>query len=420
MKQKHVVVVDGLWVGHHQIYIKTFVKILLGAGYQVSLFCPAPDEVSSWVSQTLSLESSRFKAHYFSDREPWLWKYLPRKIRSALWSWPRWLHVSRSLRKFFSSSEQPDMVFFAWVDCYLIGYLPTRIIDWLFPFKWSGLYFHPRHLRARKDEGAPGRKQFFDSPEHFISASKWAASIAVLDEGIFSALRLRLRGKQAAVFPDFSDEIPPSDHYPPAEEIRAKAKGRKIMGLLGSLERRKGMLTLLRVAQQPMARDWYFVFSGVLAEQTFSEQELNEIKSFFDVPRDNCFACFDRIREDAQFNALVNVCDVIFAVYQDFPHSSNLVTKAAAYGKSLLVSSGGYMEEVVRQYGLGEVVPEDDVKAAIAAMSRLIATGSSQERAAGMRAYSVEQSQDRLRQALLDLVENGTGHAAENGMTGMH
>lgn len=405
MKQKHIVVVDGMWIGHHPTYVKTFAKILLGAGYRVSVLCPAPEEVSSWVQQDSPPGKGRFSAHYYTDPEPGLLRCIPGKIRYVLSSLARWIHVSRSLKTFVSSAEKPDLVFFAWLDSYLYGYLPTRLIDRIFPFAWSGLYFHPRHFRDLKSDGMP-RNGYFSPPVNFIARSKRAASIAVLDAGIVDALRSKLPGKQAAVLPDFSDEVPASDHCHLAEEIRTKAKARKIIGLLGALARRKGLLTLIRIVKQSAAKDRYFVFAGELLEETFSKDELDEVRAFFNAHREDCYIHAGKIPDDAQFNALVNVCDVIFAMYEDFPHSSNLITKSALYGKSVLVSSGGYMEEVVRRYQLGEVVPAGDIQAALAALLRLTTSEHSHENVAGMREYAMKQSQEKLRQILLELVED--------------
>lgn len=414
MKREHIVIVDWSWVGHHPIYVKAILKILLEAGYQVSVLCPDPEEITSWVNQNKLPEAGRFKAHYFADPELiWLWNILPAKLGYVLSPLMRWFHVSMSMRKINASSNKPNLVFFAWLDSYLTGYLPGRLIDWLFPYVWTGLYFHPKHLRVSRGD-KKFRKGRFAPPENFMAKSRWVSSIAVLDAGIASALRSGMQGKRVVVFPDFTDELPPANDFHLTEEILAKAKGRKIIGLLGSLELRKGLMTLLRMAQQPAARDWYFIFAGELAEQTFSGHELKEIKSFFDVPRDNCLAFFQRIPEDSQFNALVNVCDVIFAAYQRFYHSSNIVTKAAAFGKPIIVSAGGYMEEVVKQYDLGEVIPAEDVGAALAALSKLTTRNVSHERLAGMRAYSTEQSQDKLRQSLLELVEDCMARSAHS------
>jgi len=51
-------------------------------------------------------------------------------------------------------------------------------------------------------------------------------------------------------FPDFTDESLPDFSFPIMKQIQDKAAGRKIIGLLGSLDKRKGFLTLLEVSQK--------------------------------------------------------------------------------------------------------------------------------------------------------------------------
>lgn len=406
MRPGHIVVVDGAWAGHHPAYVKTFAKILLGTGYKVSVLCPAPEEITAWMNDVSPYAAARFDARHFADGELRLPRLLPGRLVSLLTCLARWSCVSQAIR---AMPATPDLVFFAWLDSYLNGNIPAWLLDWRFPWPWSGLYFQPRRL-AGKNAGVDAG-YISTSANKLIAKSKGACSVAVLDAGMVSTLRTQIPGKEVFVFPDFTDETPCDQGYPTAAQIRAKAGSRKIIGLLGSLERRKGFMTLLEMSKQPLAKDWYFVIAGELVAQTFSELELNEIKSFLDESRDNFFASLGRIPDDAKFNSLVNVCDVIFAVYENFPHSSNLITKAAIYGKSLLVSAGGYMEEVVRQYELGEVVPASDVGAAITALGKLAADGATYDRSAGMQAYSTAQSQGRLKQALPGLVEHCVGSA---------
>jgi glycosyltransferase involved in cell wall biosynthesis len=299
------------------------------------------------------------------------------------------------------------LVFFAWLDSYVAGCLPVRLIDWWFPFRWSGLFFHPRHLRALGKDGKP-RKGRFALPETFVAKSEWASSVAVLDAGVLNLLRAELHGKPAIVLPDFTDELPPAEHCSLAGEIRLNARGRKIIGLLGGLEHRKGLLTLIRIMKQSVESNWYCVFAGVLLEQTFSKDELAEVRTFFGTQRGDCFFYLNKIPDDAQFNAVINVCDVLFAMYENFPHSSNLITKAAIFGKSILVSRGGYMEEVVRDYQLGESVPAGDVQAASCALRRLTDPSRIAERQPRALQYAQEQSQERLRSILISLVESST------------
>ena len=138
-----------------------------------------------------------------------------------------------------------------------------------------------------------------------------------------------------------------------------QAKGKKVIGLLGSLEKRKGVLTFIELSQQAMFGDkWYFILAGKLARNTFNTEELTLIDNFISANPDNCFLFFDYIKDEADFNALINVCDLIFAVYEKFPHSSNILTKAAIFQKPVIVSGGYYMAELVNEYKLGWTVEE--------------------------------------------------------------
>jgi len=404
VRPKHIVLVDGLWVGHHPTYVKTFAKVLLDAGYRVSVLCPAPDEVLSEVGYSSVVDEQRLIACQFSDQMPKIIPFLPTRLCNPFMSLARWMRVSRALRAIRSFSGRPDLVFFAWLDSYVTGYLPVRFIGWLFPFYWTGLYFHPRHWRNAGRNGKP-QQGWFALPEQFLVKSKWASSIAVLDAGIVDALRAELAGKPVVVLPDFTDEVLPSERCALVEEIQSKAKGRTIIGLLGGLARRKGLLTLIRIAKQSHEMPWCFVFAGVLLEETFTKEELIEVRTFFSTERENCFFFLRKIPDDAQFNAVFNVCDVIFAMYENFPHSSNLVTKAAIFGKNILVSCGGYMEEVVLKYELGEAVRAGDVEGAIRALHGLADAITSIGRWEHMQEYARSQSQGELRKAILMLVE---------------
>ena len=64
--------------------------------------------------------------------------------------------------------------------------------------------------------------------------------------------------------------------------------------------------------------------------------------------------------------------DVIYASYEKFYHSSNLLTKAAFFRKPILVSTGFCMAERVHAYRLGASVPEGDVERGLVAIHSLL------------------------------------------------
>jgi hypothetical protein len=70
-------------------------------------------------------------------------------------------------------------------------------------------------------------------------------------------------------------------------------------------------------------------------------------------------------------NSVMSACDIVHAAYLDFPHSSNIMTKAALVGRPLIVSEGYLMAERVRRFRMGEVVPQGDAGALAGAITRI-------------------------------------------------
>ena len=84
--------------------------------------------------------------------------------------------------------------------------------------------------------------------------STYCPAIALLDEGIVEKLQQRIN-KTIISFPDFADDSPPEMDCSLVKQILIKANGRKIIGLVGGQDKRKGFLTLLRVSQKSKRRN---------------------------------------------------------------------------------------------------------------------------------------------------------------------
>ena len=85
----------------------------------------------------------------------------------------------------------------------------------------------------------------------------------------------------------------------------------------------------------------------------------------------NCYCYPQRLPGEAQFNAVIDTCDILFAAYHHFPSSSNLLAKAALFEKPVIASEGYCMGERVERYGLGVTVTEGDVAQTLAAIHQL-------------------------------------------------
>jgi glycosyltransferase involved in cell wall biosynthesis len=369
MKSKNIILIDPFWNGHHPTYIKLLSKILLEAGHNVVTLSPEPDLVKSWMSLNCS---GQFLPHFNSLQSiaaKTINLPLPR-LQTAVETISLWLAAKQSIQIVIKElGITPDLVFLAWLDSYLGRNLVSPIIDWIFPYPWTGLYFAPRHLR--RGQSYPLLRHSFLDPCAILHSSN-CTSVAVLDEGIAKQIEQQIR-KPTIVFPDFTDaETSPKLDSAILPAILEQARGRKIIGLLGVLAKRKGVLTLIEIAQRSIDRNHFFIFIGQLDRISFSEQELLRLTSFIASNPDNCYFHLERVASEAEFNAAIEICNILFAAYDEFPHSSNLLTKAAIYKKPIIVNEEGCMGERVRNYRLGATVSDRDIEQHLQAIDYLL------------------------------------------------
>jgi glycosyltransferase involved in cell wall biosynthesis len=381
------------------MYLEWFSKTLLDLGYRVTAFGQKPKELREWMGANFVGLSDRFHAEELQPPDP---RPFPlNKLDHLIPNPAYWCHTADVIRR---SAEKTgaavDLVFFLWLDGYLRPLLNPREIDRIFPFDWSGLYFHPKHLRTRR----PFLVRLLQRTQDAALHSDHCQSVAILDEGVADRLQSRLSEKPVIVFPDFTDESPPDPDFSIVGAIHRASKGRKIIGLLGSQAKYKGMMTLIEVARRSPTEDCFFVFAGKLADHSFSRIELERIKSISDNPPENCFFNLDPISNEPQFNALVRACDILFAAYIDFPHSSNILAKAAIFRKPVIVSENYCMAERVKKYRLGLTVREGDAGDCMRAISQLIKGTGPDGEPPDFDGYKKFHSIERLKRQLLDLL----------------
>lgn len=368
---KTIALVDTLWGGHHPTYLKFFAKTLLELGHEVISLCPEPEEMNLWIANHCPELANNF--HSFELHEPSPSQFSSRRLQGRAMAVARWQRAAQSIQEISSKlGKAPDITFFAWLDTYL-GLIPA-ITDTIFPYPWSGLYFQPGYLRI------PPKFEWMRhgilNPLSVLKSSHCPV-VAVLDEGIADKLQQKLN-KPVVIFPDFTDESPPDMSFEIAQKIRAKAAGRKIIGLLGSLDRRKGTLTLLEVSRQASDR-WFFVFAGKLAEPAFTAAELAKIGEIVKANPDNCFFHLTRIPTEAQFNAIIQICDLLYAAYENFFPSVNVLIKAAVFEKPVIASKNYCMGERVEKFNLGYGIEGGSVSQCVSILERFheeLSTGS--------------------------------------------
>jgi len=359
MPSKNIILLDITLTGHHLAYLRTFSEILLAQGHRVICVAPEVNKVATWIKKECSSALERFYAFEY-DYKPTLYSQFGR-FNHTLAVLTKWKFDAALIRRIQTELHLPvDLVFFAWLDDQLAAFIPPLVLDSIFPYKWSGLYFHPNHLRleARSFKHKANWRDW-----DAILLAKNCLAVTVLDLGIQSGFQNRI-GKRVIHFPDIADDSTPDTNYALAKEIKTKAAGRTVVGIIGC-ESHKGALTMANLAQLADPKQFYFVFLGILPEQTYKKEDWEKLQAFIQENRENCFFRFESIPEGAAYNAVFCTFDIPFLVYNNFVSSSNRLTKAAIFRKLVLASNNYCVGENVQRYDLGEAVKPMDAEAAL-------------------------------------------------------
>ncbi len=207
-----------------------------------------------------------------------------------------------------------------------------------------------------------------------------------LDQAAVDAYAAALPGLRFAFIPDVTNTTLPQEPTPLAQDITRRAAGRNVALLCGSIEGRKNLGAFCRMALRADPERWFFAVVGAHIPASFSAQDREALDAFERSPHGNTLNHDAFLPEEAHLNAVIAASDVVFAVYKDFRISSNMPTKAASFGKPILVSGRHLMGSRVRHYGTGLTVDEDDEDAMLNALERLAAEPIAPERFAAYRA----------------------------------
>ena len=271
-----------------------------------------------------------------------------------------WQGVRLALESLYRELGRKVGIFHTWVDLYSHEYLSQRVIKKAMPAPWVGLYVHPAELRIYKTwkrrllENArdflkqgrvfPSRLQAFDVP--------MARKIYFLDEEMPANKKIQnsiLKGP----FPEWVDVR--SAKIPDIENLLRKPE-QKIICLCGFLDKRKGLLTLLRSVSH-LSKDWFFLFAGPIGYDSFSAEQKKEVLEWEQNPPANVFF-INRLLADQEINQVVFSSDIVYLAYENFFHSSNVQIKAAHFKKPIVAGPRHLIAERTRRFVMGWCLPE--------------------------------------------------------------
>ena len=364
-----VALVDPIWVGHHATYFRAFIESFLEVGARVVALCPKPEDLDDMV-----------KAH--PDRlsvskleEPGDSKLFLGRAYDPFTTRQRWRIAGEAIdAQEDMCGWKVDFVFFALLDSYLRFMPSSATADRLLGRPWTGLYFRAQHLTEPASGILAKVKQRLKGD--FVMRSEDCRLISGVDERTLPYVESYSK-KPVLLMPDITNEANGDPEVPLAAAIREKAAGRKIIGIVG-LEKRKGFLTLLRVAKEAadQGNPWFFVFTGVLWWETLSDEEAAWVKDYLADPPDNIYLDPEAgmVPDGEVYNGVASLFDIFFAAYLNslYNGSSNVLTKGALLEKPCIVTEGACLEDRVKAYRIGLAVPEDDDRRCFEAIKRLL------------------------------------------------
>lgn len=224
--------------------------------------------------------------------------------------------------------------------------------------------------------------------------------IALQDERYADWLRSKTE-KTVVIYPETT--LVNVANPPPeiVQEIAARKQGRVVVGLLGELSRRKCVDVLLDVIANYDTKEFLFVIAGTCNPAVFHQPHRgfleNEIQR-----RENVVFSPRAVPSESEFNAIIESCDVVYCVYRDHPHSSNVISKAAAFRKPVLVNSSELMAKRVGEYRMGCILSECTAAACFAALGQMVEPGwlAEMHQSARFSEYMEDHSFDRLRKTI--------------------
>lgn len=349
-----VILADWNTPGHHSTYMCLYAQAFAELGLKVGVL----------FGDAGALGAMKLPVDAQVAIEP-----LPRTVFKKPWPQPlrSWLNHRAFKRNFCIGlrkceeklNQRASLLFFN--SLFAHEHNAVRTLVDLGGLPWSGLLVHA--LPDGPGKNAMRMRELMLRPD--------IKAYGTLDESLVA--REKNTAHPAVCFPDIADErVDPA--HPVVDELRRFARGRPLVLAIGYLQPWKGIVTLAEIASRPENADIAFAFVGELRRSMFSGEQL----AFLDSLRANATNCYfknERISGEIAYNAHIQACDVLFLAYHDFRHSSNSLTKAAAFRKPIIVSEGYLMASRTREYRLGEIVSQGDAAAVLRAIRDI--TGNS-------------------------------------------
>lgn len=349
---KTIVVIDPLKGGHHDLYVEYTARGFIGLGYNVVTLSPIKEQLD----KKLNCENVYYEEKFKYKNKFDVFLFTPIRI---------WKSLELELDK-LSLDMENTIVFINWLDIYVSPLLPKLYFEKLFSYKFSGIYFRPNYLR---------RNKLIDRFLNFekVFSSNNCISVGVIEsyeniQRLYTSIK-----KPVYYFPDFIDESIDNvseTTIKDIENIYKLAKGRKKIGVIGSLQKRKNFIKLLQAVEK-LDDKLYVVLYGKFNDKEFTQKELEIINN---ARKDKSRVYFKNqfIPTERDVNILYKNLDYVWNAYSNWKNTSNALTKASYFSKLAIVPQNSYLRDMVEKYSIGISCDEDSIESIKNALQKLL------------------------------------------------
>lgn len=260
------------------------------------------------------------------------------------------------------SGRYPDFLLHLYFDDFISEVLPRRAVETRIRCPFAGLWFKPPPSRPPTWREA-AKRVLRAGRRYPVLRSPRCAGILLLDA---SDSRHLARGGRPTIVevPEVSESALPPTEPVLVTDIRRRAAGRSIFSVVGSIEGRKGLRDFLRAAEVAPVDEWYFVIAGRLVRDNLDDDTAARLERLTSGQKPPVLL-IDRWLDDETLNAIVAQSNLMHVYYYDWPYSSNMLCKTAAYGVPAIGGTAGYIGRMIREYDLGTTLPPESPPASL-------------------------------------------------------
>ena len=171
------------------------------------------------------------------------------------------------------------------------------------------------------------------------------------------------------ILPNFTDVSLPSYQSNLVTKIKFRAESRRILVLCGSISKRKSLGAYAYAVRNSDPKTWYFVIAGKIFWHNFDLETQDNLRKLLSEFQENLYCAEGYMNSEREVNDLIRIADVIWGVYEAHKGNSDMLLKAIALKRHIIVSNGSYMADVVSRYGIGKIVDPTDYNAVLNALT---------------------------------------------------